>query len=98
MLFESIALDDDKGFAKAYILVIALCSSERALTYFLDHKLDTTSTNKNSLAPERSARIMRIISRTLLYGIVTAFRLLYMLVVMYLNTGLFITVVCFCAL
>lgn len=98
MLFESIALDDDKGFAKAYILVIALCGSERALTYFLDYKLITASSNKSSLSPKKSARIMQIISRTLLYGIVTAFRLLYMLVVMYLNTGLFITVVCFCAL
>lgn len=93
MLFESIALDDNNGFAKAYILVIALCGSERAITYFLDHKL-SPSTSNNSLKPEKGGRVMRIMSRTLLYGVVTAFRLLYMLVVMYLNTGLFITVVC----
>lgn len=89
VLFESIALDESNGLIKAYLLIIAICASERALTYCLDHKFS----NKTSTTTT-GGRLLHVFTRTILYGLVTAFRLLYMLVIMYFNTGLFILVVC----
>lgn len=70
-----------------------MCALERMATYYLDHKL-TASHPTFVSATKAKERISRVMIRTLLYGIVTTLRLLYMLVVMYFNTGLFLTVVC----
>lgn len=70
-----------------------MCALERMITYYLDHKL-TTSNDKFIPAKTATERVYNVALRTVLYGLVTTLRLLYMLVVMYFNTGLFLTVVC----
>lgn len=70
-----------------------MCSLERMITYYLDYKL-TTSNEKFVPAVTATDRVCNVAIRTVLYGIGTTLRLLYMLVVMYFNTGLFFTVVC----
>ncbi|KAI8575317.1 hypothetical protein K450DRAFT_262365 [Umbelopsis ramanniana AG] len=67
----------------AYAIIVAICWTERFLTY----KLDTI------VYEPYGHSIGTIILRTLYYGIATALRLLYMLVAMYFNTGLFLVLV-----
>lgn len=69
-----------------------MCALERGVTYLLDNKFHKSSERLiNSSVGER---ICYIVTRTVLYGVATTLRLLYMLVVMYFNTGLFVAVVC----
>jgi hypothetical protein len=87
LLFEPFLVNGDNGLLPGYIFIAILCASERGITYYIDLKKPVHSTVTTS------ERIFNIISQTILYGIVTTLRLLYMLVVMYFNTGLFILVV-----
>jgi hypothetical protein len=68
----------------AYAIIITICWTERFLTY----KLDTIGYEPYG------NRIGTIIVRTLYYSVATVLRLLYMLVAMYFNTGLFLVLVC----
>ncbi|KAG2199749.1 hypothetical protein INT46_008690 [Mucor plumbeus] len=84
LLFESFTLEDSNNIWTGYLLVWMICTIERCVTYHLDKKSSDAITRK---------RLFIILQRTLLYGIATTMRLLYMLVIMYFNTGLFILVV-----
>lgn len=70
-----------------------MCGFERMITYQLDYKL---AVSNKKIVPGLTAyeRIYNVMLRTILYGLVTTLRLLYMLIIMYFNTGLFVTVVC----
>ncbi|KAI7883373.1 uncharacterized protein EV154DRAFT_522638 [Mucor mucedo] len=92
LLFEPLALDAHSEVLTGYLFIGCMCALERMVTYYLDHKL-TASHPTFVAATTTIERISRVAVRTLLYGIVTTLRLLYMLVVMYFNTGLFLTVV-----
>ncbi|KAF7729412.1 hypothetical protein EC973_004391 [Apophysomyces ossiformis] len=83
LLFEPLILSNTPRLIGGYLLVITICWSERAISYYLDY------------ADYRSARRIgrHILLRTGLYCIATILRLWYMLVTMYFNTGLFIVVV-----
>ncbi|KAL0081099.1 hypothetical protein J3Q64DRAFT_1756605 [Phycomyces blakesleeanus] len=82
LLFESFTLDSPLHLGLGYLLVVAICWAERAITYWLD---GATYKGKK-LWPQ-------ILLKTTLYGIVMTLRLLYMLICMYFNTGLFITII-----
>lgn len=82
-LFSPLYLDNSWKLLVAYILIIAICWTERLLTY----KLDTVK-----YIPYES-RIKTVIIRTSYYAIATVLRLWYMLIAMYFNTGLFIVLV-----
>lgn len=86
LLFESFTLEDSNNIWTGYLLVWMICTIERCVTYYLDKKSSDADTRK---------RLFIILQRTLLYGIATTMRLLYMLIIMYFNTGLFMLVVCF---
>ncbi|KAI8082859.1 uncharacterized protein BX664DRAFT_352126 [Halteromyces radiatus] len=83
LLFETFQLENGWNLLASYIFIVFLCWSERGLTYYLD-QLEYNNTR---------SRWRKIITRTLLYGLVTVFRLWYMLITMYFNIGLFIMVV-----
>jgi hypothetical protein len=83
-LFAPIYLDSPWKLLIAYAIIIIICWAERFLTY----KLDTIGYEPYG------NRIGTIIVRTLYYGVATVLRLLYMLVAMYFNTGLFLVLVC----
>ncbi|KAL0141687.1 hypothetical protein V8B55DRAFT_1491432 [Mucor lusitanicus] len=61
-----------------YLVVWLICTAERWTSYCLDTLVSQQDTS---------------VPCTVLYGIATTMRLLYMLVVMYFNTNLFIAVV-----
>ncbi|GAA5811034.1 hypothetical protein MFLAVUS_004463 [Mucor flavus] len=91
LLFEPLSLTESTELATAYISIAIICALERGVTYLLDNKFHKSSEKLiNSSVGER---VCYVVTRTVLYGVATTLRLLYMLVVMYFNTGLFITVV-----
>ncbi|KAG2233374.1 hypothetical protein INT48_000377, partial [Thamnidium elegans] len=92
LLFEPLSLNESTELATAYILIAIMCALERGITYSLDNRFNKPS--EELINSSIGERIYYIAIRTVLYGIATTLRLLYMLVVMYFNTGLFITVVC----
>lgn len=83
LLFESFQLADGWNLLAAYIFVVLICWTERGLTYYLDQH------QYHSGKP----RWRQVSIRTVVYGLATVFRLWYMLITMYFNTGLFIVVV-----
>ncbi|KAI8332591.1 hypothetical protein BC941DRAFT_435979 [Chlamydoabsidia padenii] len=83
LLFESFQLADGWNLLAAYIFVVLICWTERGLTYYLEQ-------NKYKSTKSRWGQV---ITRTLVYGLATVFRLWYMLTTMYFNTGLFIVVI-----
>ncbi|KAI9016487.1 hypothetical protein CLU79DRAFT_762823, partial [Phycomyces nitens] len=83
LLFESFALDTPLKLGLGYLLIVAICWTERGITYWLENCMTYKGVK---LWPQ-------IISRTILYGIAMSLRLLYMLICMYFNTGLFITII-----
>lgn len=85
LLFEFFSLHDSSSMWIGYLVVWLICTVERWTTYCLD---------KNCSQHDTARRLVAIAKRTVLYGIATTLRLLYMLVVMYFNTNLFIAVVC----
>lgn len=85
LLFESFSLDDSNNMWIGYLVVWLICTAERWTSYCLDTLVSQQDT---------SVPCVFIIKKTVLYGIATTMRLLYMLVVMYFNTNLFIAVVC----
>ncbi|KAI8095847.1 hypothetical protein BDF21DRAFT_489301 [Thamnidium elegans] len=91
LLFEPLSLNESTELATAYILIAIMCALERGITYSLDNRFNKPS--EELINSSIGERIYYIVIRTVLYGIATTLRLLYMLVVMYFNTGLFITVV-----
>ncbi|KAH8551732.1 hypothetical protein BGW37DRAFT_551960 [Umbelopsis sp. PMI_123] len=82
-LFAPLYLDSPWKLLIAYVIIIAICWAERALTF----KLDTI------VYKPYGNRIGTMILRTLYYGVATTLRLLYMLIAMYFNTGLFLVLV-----
>ncbi|EPB84336.1 hypothetical protein HMPREF1544_08931 [Mucor circinelloides 1006PhL] len=84
LLFEFFSLHDSSSMWIGYLVVWLICTVERWTTYCLD---------KNCSQHDTARRLVAIAKRTVLYGIATTLRLLYMLVVMYFNTNLFIAVV-----
>ncbi|KAG2180096.1 hypothetical protein INT43_003884, partial [Umbelopsis isabellina] len=82
-LFSPLYLDNSWKLLVAYILIIAICWTERLLTY----KLDTVK-----YIPYEN-RLKTVVIRTSYYAIATVLRLWYMLIAMYFNTGLFIVLV-----
>ncbi|KAM3578543.1 hypothetical protein VKS41_008928 [Umbelopsis sp. WA50703] len=82
-LFAPLYLDSSWKLLVAYILIIAICWTERLLTY----KLDTVK-----YVPYGN-RTKMVIIRTAYYALATVLRLWYMLIAMYFNTGLFIVLV-----
>ncbi|CDH54099.1 predicted protein [Lichtheimia corymbifera JMRC:FSU:9682] len=80
LLFESFVLDNGGKLFLAYIFIVAMCWTERGISYYLDYRT-------------RRRGWKDILLRTGLYGVATTLRLWYMLITMYFNIGLFIVVV-----
>ncbi|GAA5798990.1 hypothetical protein HPULCUR_004399 [Helicostylum pulchrum] len=91
LLFEPLSLNESTELAVAYTLIAIMCALERGVSYWLDNRFHKSS--EKLINTSIGERIYYIVIRTVLYGIATTLRLLYMLAVMYFNTGLFITVV-----
>lgn len=92
LLFEPFLIDEENGgLLPGYIFIALLCASERGLSYYMGYRQHNESLP--TLTATTGQRIAKVMIRTILYGIITTLRLLYMLVVMYFNTGLFILVV-----
>ncbi|GAN01814.1 hypothetical protein MAM1_0012d01249 [Mucor ambiguus] len=85
LLFESFSLHDSNSMWIGYLVVWLICTVERWTTYCLD--------THASSQQDATKRFFFILKKTVLYGIATTMRLLYMLVVMYFNTNLFLAVV-----
>ena len=80
LLFESFVLDNGLKLFLAYIFIVAMCWTERGISFYLDYR-------------SRRQGWKDILLRTGLYGVATTLRLWYMLITMYFNIGLFIVVV-----
>ncbi|KAI8143764.1 hypothetical protein BJV82DRAFT_578388 [Fennellomyces sp. T-0311] len=74
-------MDSGASLFAGYVLIVAICWSERAVTYF------------HEKYQSRHGSWKFIGLRTLLYGIATTLRLWYMLITMYFNIGFFIVVI-----
>jgi len=86
VLFESLRLTNWSQFLAASIWTLIICLSERLVTY-------TISMKWNPLPPCRQTRLLNAMVRTALYWVVTALRLLYMLIAMTFNVGLILVLV-----
>ncbi|KAI9489473.1 hypothetical protein BDB00DRAFT_843106 [Zychaea mexicana] len=90
LLFESFVIESGVSLFFGYVFIVAMCWSERAVTYYLDRPKPGEGSGTEG---GRSRQWKDIILRTVLYGVATTLRLWYMLVTMYFNIGFFIVVV-----
>ncbi|KAI9361405.1 hypothetical protein BD770DRAFT_470766 [Pilaira anomala] len=88
LLFEPLTFTESSDFITGYLLVSILCALERGITYWLDCRTDDQLINART-----ADYIYQVLARTIMYGLATTLKFLYMLVVMYFNTGLFFAVV-----
>ncbi|EJD54197.1 hypothetical protein AURDEDRAFT_109944 [Auricularia subglabra TFB-10046 SS5] len=87
VLFASLKLSSWGPFAAAAMLTVAICLTERALTFVLSSKCQAR------LHRVARTRLAFVLLRTALYWLATLLRLLYMLIGMTFNLGLILTAV-----